>query len=107
MQNQTQELARRRAEVQQLAGKVHRAKVEMDHKLWGPGGLPTDPEALARCIANLRRARGPNSVSIGIEQAHLATLAYHKVRAQFPAFLKTLQSVAGTSGKAESGHFLN
>ena len=83
MRDQTHELTNRLAEVQQLANKVHQAKVAMDHSLWGPGGMPTDPEALRRSASYLRRARGPYSVTDAHKEAHLLTLAYRKVRAEY------------------------
>jgi len=83
MQSQSDGLVRHRDEVRQLANKVHQAKVAMDATLWGAGGLPTDPEALARSLAYLRSARGPHSVMIAIKEAHHLTLAYRKAQGEF------------------------
>ena len=56
-------IAAQRTKVQQLANQVHAAKVKLDHMIWGPGGLPTNGQALSRTMANLRRARGPKQVT--------------------------------------------
>lgn len=83
MTSQTEEIARQRTKVQQLAQQVHRAKVSLDEALWGPGGLPTDPQALSRTLANIRRARGPSDVSEGINDACLRDNTYRTLRAQW------------------------
>lgn len=105
MQGKTHELTKRREEVRQLANKVHQAKVAMDQTLWGPGGLPTDHEALGRCTAYLRSARGPNSVMLSIKEAHLLMLAYRKVRAEYmlaKAELDALSSFAAVPERVKT-----
>jgi len=77
------EIAKQRAKVQRLTDLVHNAKVKIDRMLWGPGGLPTNFEALHRCMVNLRNARGPNSVHKNISDAFLPDLNYKRLRAQW------------------------
>lgn len=77
------DISSQRAKVQRLADQVHAAKVKIDRMLWGPGGLPTDSEALARCLSTVRRARGPEDVARNINDAFLHDYNYRRLKAQW------------------------
>ncbi len=100
--DQAAKLADLGRKVQTLANQVHQAKIKLDQSLWGPGGLPTNPQALSRTMANLRKARGPNSVTDSLKEAQLLDLAYRNLRGQWLLAKSELDSLKSNKQVSES-----